>query len=77
MLRSALLEGVDLTFAITFADPWSGGALVRARLAHAQLRLRCIEGVGGGCPSRCPTGEYLCNFGTSGCVYYCTVDGMA
>ena len=45
---SALLEGVDLTLATTFADPWSGGALVRARLARAQLRLRCIEGVGGG-----------------------------
>ena len=54
MLRSALLEGVDLTFAITFADPWSGGALVRARLAHAQLRLRCIEGVGGGLPLSLP-----------------------
>ena len=48
---SALLEGVDLTLATTtFADPWSGGALVRARLARAQLRLRCIEGVGGGLP---------------------------
>jgi len=54
VLRSALLEGVDLTFAITFADPWSGGALVRARLARAQLRLRCIEGVGGGLPLSLP-----------------------
>ena len=51
---SALLEGVDLTLATTFADPWSGGALVRARLARAQLRLRCIEGVGGGLPLSLP-----------------------
>ena len=27
---------------------------------------------GGGCPSRCPAGEHLCGFGTSGCAYYCT-----
>ena len=45
---SALLERVDLTRATTFADPWGGGALVRARLARAQLQLRCVEGHGGG-----------------------------
>ena len=45
-LRS-LLEGVDLALATVFADPCTGGALVWARLACAQLRLRYIEGTEG------------------------------
>ena len=43
VLRS-LLEGVDLALATAFADPCTGGALVWARFACAQLRLRYIEG---------------------------------
>ena len=40
-------EGVDLALATAFADPCTGGALVWARLACAQLRLRYIEGTEG------------------------------
>ena len=40
-------EGVDLALATAFADPCTGGALVWARFACAQLRLRYIEGTEG------------------------------
>lgn len=46
VLRS-LLEGGDLALATAFTDPCTGGALVWARFACAQLRLRYIEGTEG------------------------------